>query len=123
MTQNELDKYIELQEKFQLRCEAICKILKPLNNHYEYLSYFEIVEDEIHGNGDEYWGYGGHESHFSTFPLKFICAPDEEIEKYVSDTLAERERKLKLINDVKEIEKLKKEKEEYERLKKKFEGK
>ena len=122
MTQNELDKYIELQEKFQLRCEAICKILKPLNNHYEYLSDFEIVEDEIHGTGDEYWGYGGHESHFSTFSLKFICTPDEEIEKYVSDTLAERERKLKLINDVKEIEKLKKEKEEYERLKKKFEG-
>ena len=122
MTQNELDKYIELQEKFQNRCEAICKILKPLNNHYEYLSDFEIVEDEIHGTGDEYWGYGGHETHFSTFPLKFICTPDEEIEKYVSDTLAERERKLKLINDVKEIEKLKKEKEEYERLKKKFEG-
>lgn len=46
---------------------------------------------------------------------------NKEIEKYVSDTLAEREREQKRINDVLEIKKLKKEKEEYERLKKKFE--
>ena len=47
MTQKELDKYIKLQEKFQLRCEAICKILEPLNSNYSYLSDFELDADGL----------------------------------------------------------------------------
>lgn len=78
MTQKELDKYIKLQDKFQLRCEAICEILKLLNCNYGYLYDFYIEGDKVYGEGDEYWGYGGHEEHHGEFPLKFIYTSNEE---------------------------------------------
>ena len=124
MTQNELDKYIELHDKFQLKCEAVCKILKPLNNHYEYLSVFDIDGDEVYGNGDEYWGYGGYEHHSASFPLSYICMSDDKIKEYVSEEI--RKRKEAKLAEQARIQKInaerleKHEREEYERLKKKY---
>lgn len=126
MTQKELDKYIKLQEKFQLRCEAICEILKPLNRSYGYLSDFYIEGDKVYGEGDEYWSYGGREHHSASFPLSCICMPDNNIGEYVNEVIRKRE-EVRLSNQtrIQEIntERLEKqEREEYERLKKKFEG-
>lgn len=126
MTQKELDKYIKLQDKFQLRCEAICEILKPLNSSYGYLCDFEIDGDKVYGEGDEYWSYGGHEHHSATFPLSCICMSDSKIKEYVDEEirkkmearLAEQVRMQEI--NARRLEK--QEREEYERLKKKFEG-
>lgn len=122
MTVDELHDYINLDDVFNKRCSEICEILRPLNLSYRYADTFEIYDDYVGFTGDEYWAYGGHEEHSGEFPLKFIYTSNEEIEKYVSDKLAEKEREQKRINDVLELEKLEKEKAEYERLKKKFEG-
>ena len=92
-----------------------------MNPSYKYADTFEIYNDHVEFTGDEYWEYGGHEEHSGEFPLKFIYAPNEEIEKYVAEKLAERECEQKRIDAVLELEKLKRERAEYERLKKKFE--
>lgn len=122
MTQKELDKYIKLQDKFQLRCEAVCEILKPLNDSYYYLSEFYIDGDKVYGEGDEYWQYGGHEHHCASFPVSYLCMSDDALKKTVEDELKKRE-------EAKEAERLrmqkfheKRDREEYERLKKIFEG-
>lgn len=126
MTQKELDKYIKLQEKFQLRCEAICEILKPLNYSYGYLSDFYIEGDKVCGEGDEYWSYGGHEDHYASFPLSYICMSDIKIKEYVDEEIRKKmEKRLAEQVRIQEISARrleKQEREEYERLKKKFEG-
>ena len=128
MTQKELDKYIKLQEKFQLRCEAICKILEPLNYNYGYLSDFEIdvYEAKVYGEGEEYWQYGGYESHSGSFPVSYLCMSDDAIKKIVEDELKRREEakleELKRRENAEAILQKKRDREEYERLKKIFEG-
>ena len=121
MTFDELFDYVNLNDAFEKRCSEICQILKQLSPSYKYADTFEIYNDHVEFTGDEYWEYGGHEEHSGEFPLKFIYAPNEEIEKYVAEKLAERECEQKRIDAVLELEKLKIERAEYERLKKKFE--
>lgn len=128
MTAKELDKYIKLQEKFQLRCEAICEILKPLNSNYGHLSDFEldIYDAKVYGEGDEYWQYGGHEHHSGAFPVSYLCMSDDDLKKIVEDELKRREEakleELKRRENAAAILQKKRDREEYERLKKIFEG-
>lgn len=128
MTQKELDKYIKLQEKFQLRCEAICKILEPLSYSYGYLSDFEldVYDAKVYGEGDEYWQYGGPAHHSGSFPVSYLCMSDDAIKKIVEDELKRREEakleELKRRENAETILQKKRDREEYERLKKIFEG-
>ena len=125
MRYEDVQDYILLQDMFQVRCEDVCRLLRPLNDSYGYLSEFEISDNEVLGEGDEYVGYGGSEHHSANFPSNFLWKDDEDIKQYVEDELKKRE-------DAKEAERLriqklqeeaqeKRDREEYERLKKKFE--
>lgn len=110
---------------FQARCETICELLTPLNDSYRYLREFEIDDNEVFGEGYEYCTYSGHEHHSQEFPLKFIWEDDEEIKQYVEDELKKREQakeaeRLRIEKLVEEAQE-KRDREEYERLKKKFE--
>ena len=126
MKYEDVQDYILLQDMFQARCETICRLLTPLNDSYRYLSEFEIWNNEVLGEGDEYLGYGESDHHSAKFPSNFLWKDDEEIKQYVEDELnkreqakeAERWRIQKLQEDAQE----KRDREEYERLKKKFEG-
>ena len=126
MRYEDIQDYIQLQDMIQARCEEVCGLLIPLNDSYKYLSEFEIIDDEVFGEGDEYVGYGGSECHSAEFPLNFLWKDDEEIKQYVEDELkkrkeaeeAERLRIKKIQEDFQE----KRDREEYERLKKKFGG-
>ena len=126
MRYEDVQDYIRLQDMFQERCEEICGLLTPLNDYYRYLSEFEICENRVWGEGDEYVGYGGSEHHSAEFPLNFLWEDDEKIKQYVEDELKKREqtkieerlRMEKLVEE--ELEK--RDREEYERLKAKFGG-
>ena len=126
MTEKNLSEYILLQDIFQRRCEEVCRMLTPLNDSYRYLETFEIIDNEVYGEGDAYYGYGGHEHHSQKFPSNFLWKDDEEIKQYVEDELKKREqakieeqlRMEKLVEEALE----KRDREEYERLKKKFES-
>ena len=126
MRYEDVQDYIQLQDMFQARCEEVCGLLIPLNDSYKCLYDFEIYSDpdEVFGEGDEYWGYGGHEHHSQKFPSNFLWKDDEDIKQYVEDELKKREeakieerlRMEKLVEEALE----KRDREEYERLKKKF---
>ena len=128
MRYEDVQDYIQLQDMFQARCEEVCGLLIPLNDSYKCLCDFEIYSDsdEVFGEGDEYWEYGGHEHHSQKFPLSFLWEDDEKIKQYVEDELKKREEakeaeRLRIQNIQEELLE-KRDKEEYERLKKKFEG-
>lgn len=78
------------------------------------------------GEGDEYVGYGGYEHHCAKFPSNFLWKDDEEIKQYVEDELKRREEEAKAerlrIQEAQKIFQETRDREEYERLKKKFEG-
>ena len=126
MRYEDVQDYILLQDMFQVRCEDVCRLLRPLNDSYGYLSDFEISDNEVWGEGDVYWSYGGHEHHSQKFPSNFLWKDDEEIKQYVEDELKKREqakieerlRMEKLVEEALE----KRDREEYERLKAKFGG-
>lgn len=125
MRYKDVQDYILLQDMFQARCETVCGLLTPLNDSYRYLSEFEITDNEVFGEGDEYVGYGGYEHHSAKFPSKFLWEDDEEIKQYVEDELKKREQakeeeRLRIQKLQEEVQE-KRDREEYERLKKKFE--
>lgn len=124
MRYEDVQDYILLQDMFQVRCEDVCRLLRPLHDSYRYLSEFEISDNEVWGEGDEYWSYGEHEHHSQKFPSKFLWEDDEEIKQYVEDELKRREQAKKAerlrIQKLQEEAQEKRDREEYERLKKKF---
>lgn len=107
MTLDELYNYIKLNDAFNKRCLEICEILRPLSISYKYANTFEIHDDYVEFTGDEYFRYDGHYEHSGEFPLKFIYTSNEDIEKYVSDELAEIEREKERIKAEVEQQKLK----------------
>ena len=107
MTFDDLYNYIKLNDAFNKRCSEICEILRPLSISYKYANTFEIHDDYVEFTGDEYFRYDGHYEHSGEFPLKFIYTSNEEIEKYVSDELAEIEREKERIRPEIEQQKLK----------------
>lgn len=124
MTEKDVQDYILLQDMFQARCEEVCGLLTPLNDSYKCLDTFEIFDNEVFGEGDEYYGYGGHEHHSQRFPLNCLWKDDEEIKQYVEDELKKREQAKEAerlrIQKLQEEAQEKRDREEYERLKKKF---
>lgn len=118
MTKEELEKFEEIQDIFQTRCETICRILSPLDEAYKHVYEFEINGDDIYGQGDEHWQYGGYEKHYAEFPKKYIYMDDKEIQKIVDTELKDRTIK-KAMEILRESNlKIESEKAEYERLKK-----
>lgn len=107
MTLDDLYNYIKLNDAFNKRCLEICEILRPLSISYKYANTFEIHDDYVEFTGDEYFRYDGYYTHSGEFPLKFIYTSNEEIEKYVSDELAEIEREKERIKAEVEQQKLK----------------
>ena len=118
MTKEELEKFEEIQDIFQTRCETICRILSPLDEAYKHVYEFEINGDDVCGQGDEHWQYGGYEKHYAEFPKKYIYMDDKEIQKIVDVELKDRTIK-KAMEILRESNlKIESEKAEYERLKK-----
>jgi hypothetical protein len=124
MRYEDVQDYILFQDMFQARCEEVCGLLAPLNYSYRYLDEFEISNNEVWGEGDEYLGYGETDRHSAKFPTYFLWKDDEEIKQHVEDELKKREQAKE--NERLRIQKLqeeaqeKRDREEYERLKKKF---
>lgn len=118
MTKEELNNYEKLQYAFLTRCEMICRILRPLNDAYNYVDEFKIDRDSIECEGMEYWAYGGEERHRVYFPKEYIYMKDSEIQKIVDAELKKKEDENARKKANEEKIKSEKEKAEYERLKK-----
>ena len=82
---------------------------------YEYCDYEEIGDDYVLFKGEEYWQYGGYESHRITIPLKyFLCDSGDLLREFE----IERSGRKSAILTKQEHEAKKRKREEFERLKK-----
>lgn len=118
MTKQELEKYEEMQDAFQTRCEKICSILTPLDETYKYVYEFSIDGDDVCGRGEDFWQYGGYEKFSAVFPKEYIYMNDKEIQKIVDAKVKKKEEEeSRMKANVKKL-KFEMEKAEYERLKK-----
>ena len=99
MTEEELKQYMDLNDKFINRCNEIAKIMNRCNYSYNYIDDWRLDGDDVYGTGDEYWNYGGHESHTVWFDVAWLTKTDEELNKIADEWLdkqrREKEKKLK----------------------------
>ena len=127
MTQEELKKYSELNEKFRSDCKRAAEILSDLKEPKQsggcditYAKDFYLYGVDIHWSGDEYWNYGGHEYHSGDFPKEYLTMTDDElraiVEKENKKYAEEQETKNKAKEEEKKAERLR----QYEELKKEF---
>ena len=86
MTQEEIDAYVEMQNKFQLECEKISDELGRYKWSYGYLHIFSLDGDNVYGEGDEYdVKYENSLHHCGTFPVELLKMTDEERRAYVDN--------------------------------------
>lgn len=93
MTQEEFEKYQELNDKFVKRCEYIADILKECNERYKFIDTWYIFDGEVTGEGDEIWSYGGHEHHYVHFPFEYIYSDDSILYDYIKTVNEEKRRR------------------------------
>ena len=118
MTIEEVDKLIELDDKFQDRCSEICNILKEANPDMRHMDTFIIGNTHVTCSGDDYWSYGGHEHYTEVFPVKYLYMSNDEIQRIVDEELYKKryvEEQLRLRKEAEEYAK-------YQELKAKYEG-
>lgn len=101
MTQEELNKFSELNEKFDQDCYRVSNILRNLKQYkgsegkdITYAENFTLYGDDVEWSGDEYWNYGGHEYHSGSFPKEFLTMSDKELESIVAKKNEEYEKEL-----------------------------
>jgi hypothetical protein len=86
MTQEEIDAFTELQNKFQLECEKVSDELGRYKWSYGYLREFSLDGDKVHGEGDEYDIMYEDSLHYSeSFPIELLKMTDEERRAYVDN--------------------------------------
>ena len=129
MSPKQLQEYRLLQEEFENDCQRVAKILEGLERYkgmegrdIRYAESFVINGDNIDWSGEETWRYGGYEMHSGSFPVAYLFMTDDELKEIVD--LANEEYRMKQEENARlEQEKQKaKRMEEYEKLKKEFEG-
>jgi len=120
LTQDEVKTLSKLNSKFQDRCFEIAKIMKSLDYEFEYLSNWQLCDNEVCGEGDEHLGYGEYEHHYGSFSAEWLSLSDEEITKIVNERIkikqdkkAEEKRKEEERIKEKELADLKRLKEKY----------
>ena len=117
MKKSEVKQFLKLDDKFQMRCTEICKLLMPSRPYMIYMSTFIIGDEYVECEGDDYWSYGGHEYYAGKFLTEYLWMSDDEI-KSIVDLELEKQNEVKQ-KQLREQES--KEMAEYERLKAKFE--
>ena len=92
MTEEQLDKFLELLEVFQLKCELICEHLSPLKWTYSKLYRFRI-------NGLWVDGYGKDANEYESFEIEFLTMSLNEIDEYVTTELQKRAEEKKRLEE------------------------
>lgn len=120
MTKEEFERFVDLNKKFVESCERVAKYFVKLNSDYAFIDSWEYDEGVVYGEGSERLNYG-YDDKFVDFDLEWLYATDDELQKYVDSELnrilREKEDMEKNMIELNES----KERELYERLKKKFE--
>ena len=127
MNINDLQKYIELNEKFLDDCTRIKNILKLAQKYNEYnnikfANTFYLQDKTVYWEGDEHWNYGGYAEHFGEFPVEYLAMTDEELMNIVQkDNEKYHEEFVKKQQEIENKEKIKRFN-QYQKLKKEFDN-
>jgi len=121
MNNKELKQFLELYDKFEDRCNYICRELSSWDEDFKFVDQFYIEDNSVRCEGDEYWNFGGHEHHTKYFDIDLLSYTDKELYNYVYSLISEETKK----KAKEKAEKLKYEREkelkELQRLKEKYE--
>ena len=118
MKKGDVVQYLMLDKKFQDRCHEVCNIFSKIRPEWGHMDTFTITDMEtIEATGEEHWSFGGHETYYCKIPTKFLWMSNEELEAMVERERKEiEEAKLQALHNREAFER-----QEYERLKQKFE--
>ena len=128
MKKEELAQYVELCEKFVNECNRVCDIITNSKMRHgvckdiKYAQRFSLTDDSVEWEGDEYWGYGGHDVHSGYFPSDFLTMSDDELLKIVEKENEEWEARQEKKRKERAAQEKEKRKAKYEELKKEFGG-
>ena len=120
ITSTDIDQFQSLKDKIDKEAyNILCKIdeIRPIKG-YSSLEVSEIGDDSIEFEGTEYWGYGGQETYYASFPIGLLY--EKVALKQHLDKLHEKNKEDKLKEKRIEQGKRQKKKRQYERLKKEF---
>lgn len=84
-----------------------------------------FCDDEVCGEGDEYWRYGGHEHHYYSMPITMLWDTDAKFAQLEQDRIDRKAREEAAKVAEAEAKRFKAEQDrraQYERLKAEFEG-
>jgi hypothetical protein len=115
MTQEQLNKYIELSDTFQNKCELICEHLKPLDWKYGILYKFELDGEWVRGYNPEKF-----EQSYMEFRATCLTESLSEIDEYVNTELQKRAEEKKHLEEMSKKMYEKSERELYLKLKEKY---
>ena len=121
MTKEEFKQYSELQEKFAKDVDRVTNYLGKIDSDLNFTDYYYLEDGTVHTFGEETWSYGGYDTHYGYFDAEMLTWTDEQLNEYVNNILAYRELEAKHKADAIAKEKEEKERQEYERLKEKYE--
>ena len=117
MTQENFERYKELDEEFQNKCDYVVERLRKYfpGEDWDYVSYYKLDSGEV-----ECWGHDSGEAFFDWFPYEYITMSNDELELALKQKKAEKVKEM--VEKKKEQEKFLEEceKAEYRRLKEKY---
>lgn len=91
MTQKQLQEFKRLTDIFNETCSHITTLLVRLSEDFKHMDTFTLDGDEVWCEGDEYWGYGGHEHHCGKFPASLLTLSDSQINQWITIELKKKE--------------------------------
>ena len=120
MTKEELNQFMDLNDKFVNRCKEVAQIMKRCNYSYNYIDDWSLDGNSVYGTGYEYWNYGGHEAHSVWFDVTWLTKTDEELNKIADECLEEQRREKEQKLKEEEAKKREQELAELRRLQEKY---
>jgi len=120
MTKEEVEQYIDLNTKFEDRCDYIVgRYLHYFKDEdWEYVGRFKLNGKEVECEGTDRYG----DVHWEWFPIEYLTMSQEEIEEALKKRKEEKVKELLAKKKEREKEMEKYELAEYMRLKEKFDN-
>lgn len=91
MTQKQLQEFRRLMHIFDDMCDHITTLLVRLDGDFKHTNIYTLDGDEVWCEGDEYWGYGGHEHYSKSFPASLLTLSDSQINQWITIELKKKE--------------------------------
>lgn len=124
MTTFDILLFKEVYHLFKKEINRVIKICGKEDYSYRFIDtwYYDENINMVEGEGEEYLRFGEYEKHHVSFPIEYLIYTDEQLQKIVDAKIRENQIKKEEERKERERKQIIAEREEYERLKLKFEN-